>query len=99
MRLRIASCPFPFRGSFEHASAVRERAENVIAIAEDDAGLVGLGEGCPRFYVTGETVTSAMAAITRWRAAGIEDKNRPSADEHCILAGRMCSRRFSPGTS
>ena len=73
MRLRIASCPFPFRGSFKHASAVRERAENVIAIAEDDAGLVGLGEGCPRFYVTGETVTSAMAAIMRWRAAGIED--------------------------
>jgi L-alanine-DL-glutamate epimerase-like enolase superfamily enzyme len=73
MRLRIASCPFPFRGSFEHASAVREQAENVIAIAEDEAGLVGLGEGCPRAYVTGETVTSTLAAIARWREAGIEN--------------------------
>ena len=72
MRVRVASCPFPFRGSFEHASAVRERAENVIAIAEDDTGLAGLGEGCPRDYVTCETVASAMAAIARWRAAGIE---------------------------
>src|ERR1700688_2641802 len=40
---RPTSCPFLFRGSFEHASAVREQAENVIAIAEDEAGLVGLG--------------------------------------------------------
>jgi len=73
MRLRVASCPFPFRGSFEHASAVRERADNVIAIAQDNSGLVGLGEGCPRSYVTGETVASALAAIARWRAAGIEE--------------------------
>lgn len=72
MKLRIASCPFPFRGSFEHASAVRERAENVIAIAEGANGQYGLGEGCPRSYVTGETVATAMDAIARWRLGGIE---------------------------
>lgn len=72
MRLRAASCPFPFRGRFEHASAVRERAENVIVVAEGAGGLLGLGEGCPRAYVTGETVTSAMTAIERWRQDGIE---------------------------
>ena len=72
MKLRLASCPFPFRGSFEHASAVRERAENVIVIAEGAAGQYGLGEGCPRSYVTGETVATAMAAIARWRQGGIE---------------------------
>ena len=58
MKLRLASCPFPFRGSFEHASAVRERAENVIVIAEGANGQYGLGEGCPRSYVTGETVAT-----------------------------------------
>ena len=72
MKLRLASCPFPFRGSFEHASAVRERAENVIVIAEGANGQYGLGEGCPRSYVTGETVATAMAAIARWQQGGIE---------------------------
>jgi L-alanine-DL-glutamate epimerase-like enolase superfamily enzyme len=73
MKLRVASCPFPFRGSFEHASAVRERAENVIIVAEGTKGQYGLGEGCPRSYVTGETVATALDAITRWRQAGVEE--------------------------
>ncbi len=73
MKLRVASCPFPFRGSFEHASAVRERAENVIVVAEGTNGQYGLGEGCPRSYVTGETVATALDAITRWRQAGVEE--------------------------
>ena len=72
MEFRVASCPFPFRGSFEHASAVRERAENVIVVAEGTNGQYGLGEGCPRSYVTGETVATALDAIARWRQAGIE---------------------------
>jgi L-alanine-DL-glutamate epimerase-like enolase superfamily enzyme len=72
MRLRLASFPIPFRGKFGHAAAMRERAENVIVLAEDEAGRIGLGEGCPRSYVTRETVPSAMAAITRWREQGID---------------------------
>lgn len=69
MRLRVASFPFPFRTRFEHAAASRDRAENVIVIAEDGDGRIGLGEGCPRDYVTGETVQSALAALGRWRDA------------------------------
>ena len=72
MQIRTASCPFPFRSRFEHAAAVREQAENVIVIAEGTNGLIGLGEGCPRSYVTGETVAGALAAIARWRKDGIE---------------------------
>jgi L-alanine-DL-glutamate epimerase-like enolase superfamily enzyme len=72
MRLRNGSVPIPFRGKFGHAAAVRERAENVIVLAEDEAGRIGLGEGCPRFYITGETVPSALAAIARWRKQGID---------------------------
>lgn len=73
MRLRSASFPFPFRTRFEHASAGRDFADNIIVIAEDGGGHAGLGEGCPRLYVTGETVASATSAIARWRAAGLED--------------------------
>jgi len=72
VRLRFASFPFPFRTRFEHAAAARAIAENVIVIAEDDAGHVGLGEGCPREYVTGETQGSALGALARWQATGIE---------------------------
>jgi L-alanine-DL-glutamate epimerase-like enolase superfamily enzyme len=72
MRLRFASLPIPFRTRFEHAAAARDRAENVIVLAEDDAGNIGLGEGCPREYVTGETQASALAALARWTANGLE---------------------------
>lgn len=72
MRLRAASLPIPFRARFEHASAIRECAENVIVIVDGGDGHQGLGEGCPRVYVTGETLPTALAAIARWRAVGIE---------------------------
>jgi len=72
MRLKFASLPIPFRARFEHAAAARDRAENVLVLAEDEAGHIGLGEGCPREYVTGETTVSAIAALARWAARGLE---------------------------
>jgi L-alanine-DL-glutamate epimerase-like enolase superfamily enzyme len=66
-RLRFVSAPIPFRTSFGHASARRERAENVLVLAEDADGRYGLGEGCPRPYVTGETAESARAFLERHR--------------------------------
>lgn len=67
-RLRFASAPIPFRTSFGHASARREQAENVLVLAEDAQGLYGIGEGCPRPYVTGETSESAAAFLKRHRS-------------------------------
>jgi len=72
MRLEFASLPIPFRTRFEHAAAARDRAANVLVLAEDDDGHVGLGEGCPREYVTGETTASALAALARWKATDLE---------------------------
>ena len=63
--LRFVSAPIPFRTSFGHASAQRDRAENVLVLAEDSEGRYGLGEGCPRPYVTGETAESARAFLER----------------------------------
>lgn len=62
-QLEFSSFPVPFRVVFRHASASRSRAENVIVAAYSDAGQVGYGEGCPRHYVTGETVESAAAFL------------------------------------
>ena len=59
--------PVPFRLVFRHASASRDRTENVIVAARSSGGEVGYGEGCPRRYVTGETVETAARFIARHR--------------------------------
>lgn len=51
----------PFRAAFAHASAVRKTSAAVIVRVRDGDGRCGYGEGCPRDYVTGETVESAVA--------------------------------------
>lgn len=59
-KIRVASLAIPFRHRFAHASATREQAANVLVRLESAHGAVGLGEGCPRAYVTGETVETAL---------------------------------------
>ncbi len=69
LHLRAGSAPIPFRMSFGHAAARREKAENVLVEVEDADGRKGLGEGCPRSYVTGETVAGALAFLATQRDA------------------------------
>ncbi|MXW21689.1 MAG: hypothetical protein F4Z95_12870 [Gammaproteobacteria bacterium] len=57
--------PVPFRIVFRHASASRSEAANIIVAARGPGGTTGYGEGCPREYVTGETVESAAAFIEK----------------------------------
>ncbi len=68
-RLDVHTFPVPFRAVFRHASASRARAENVIVAARSSGGLTGYGEGCPRPYVTGETVASAAEFVGRHAGA------------------------------
>lgn len=68
IRLSVASAPIPFRSAFGHAAATRRQAENILVRVEDAEGRVGLGEGCPREYVTGETPASAHAFLKRHAA-------------------------------
>ena len=72
IELKFASLPIPFRVRFGHASAVRDEAENIVVAVRDAQGRVGLGEGCPRSYVTGETVASATGFIEKHRADFLE---------------------------
>ena len=55
----------PFTVSFSHASADRSVTESVFLEITDISGLVGYGEGCPRSYVTGESVSSVLAFIEK----------------------------------
>lgn len=62
-RLEVFRFPVPFKIVFRHASAKRAQAENLIVAAYSVCGHVGYGEGCPRRYVTGETVEGGVAFI------------------------------------
>ena len=62
----------PFRAVFRHASASRAQAENLIIVAYSDCGKVGYGEGCPRRYVTGETVESGASFIRKYAGSIID---------------------------
>ena len=80
--LEAYSFPVPFKQVFRHASASRDRAENVIVAARSRHGAVGYGEGCPRRYVTGETVETAARFIVRHR----EELARKVEDVHALRA-------------
>jgi L-alanine-DL-glutamate epimerase-like enolase superfamily enzyme len=66
-QFRAGSAPVAFRVSFGHAAAIRDRAENVLVAIEDAEGRKGLGEGCPRSYVTGESIPGALAFLAAHR--------------------------------
>lgn len=63
MQVELATFPTTFRVTVRHASAVRAATENIIVIARTASGAVGIGEGCPRQYVTGETLESARTFL------------------------------------
>lgn len=68
-RLEVFNFPVPFKVVFRHASASRAQAENLIVAAHSDCGQVGYGEGCPRRYVTGETVEGGLVFIREYADA------------------------------
>ena len=73
VRISVFTFPVPFKVVFRHASASRDRAENLIVAAHSDDGTIGYGEGCPRDYVTGETTTSGLDFIRRHADSLIAD--------------------------
>ena len=64
-RLEAYTFPMPFKTVIRHASASRRRVENLIVVAHSPDGLTGYGEGCPREYVTGETMLSGNRFIAQ----------------------------------
>ncbi len=68
----------PMKVSFQHATASRSLTQSVLVTATTRKGRPGQGEGCPRQYVTGETVQSAFSFFqankAQWlRITSVED--------------------------
>lgn len=59
----------PFHQTFRHASANRTHSNSLLVRAETTTGLIGLGEGCPRDYVTGESSASATTFFQQQRSS------------------------------
>ncbi len=70
--LRISRLEIPFKLKFRHASAERARMESVWVEARGNDSS-GIGEGCPRRYVTGETLASAEEFCRGVRGAVIRE--------------------------
>jgi L-alanine-DL-glutamate epimerase-like enolase superfamily enzyme len=55
----------PFRLRFKHHSADRSRTQAILVRTRTQTGQIGFGEGCPRQYVTGETLNSCLEFVKR----------------------------------
>lgn len=66
----------PFKLAFNHASASRAATQTLMVVARSKDGINGFGEGCPREYVTAETLATTTRFIAAHRAdwlAGLYD--------------------------
>ena len=63
------SIKIPFRESFKHSSFKRSETETVLTTIKSE-DITGYGEGCPRKYVTNETIESSLSFLkennTNW---------------------------------
>jgi len=57
--IRANRLSIPFKAAFKHASATRATTETLWVEIASSQGATGYGEGCPRQYVTAESLDSA----------------------------------------
>jgi L-Ala-D/L-Glu epimerase len=93
-RLVVRPLEIPFKVSFRHAAAERAETSSVWVEAHAADGTVGRGESCPRPYVTGETLESAMAFVVAHEA----DVRRHILDVNTLRAW-VSSQRLEIDTS
>lgn len=71
--LRFHTLHIPFRQRFRHASAERNATSSLWIEAIGADGQVGVGESCPRPYVTGETLDTARTFFSDHHAEVIAE--------------------------
>jgi muconate cycloisomerase len=79
--IEIFTATLPFRFAFGHSLATRRSSENVFVRVTLDDGSVGYGEGVPRDYVTGETVDSALIALSEQLAPAVLGRDVRTAED------------------
>ena len=69
MILTLKKLEIPFKQAFAHATATRSCTESILVTSESSKGVIGVGEGCPRKYVTGETIQTTTIFFDSHREA------------------------------
>lgn len=67
------SLEIPFKTAFSHASASRDTTQSLWVEARMRDGAAGYGEGCPRDYVTGETLDGALAFVSGFKEIWLKE--------------------------
>jgi len=62
IKIEIIDLDIPYPHPFKIALAVMDSAHNIIVRIHDSDGLIGVGEGCPPRFVTGEAPETAIEA-------------------------------------
>ena len=62
----VSDFSIPFKLSFKHTAKTRLQTESLFVKIHDGEGLIGFGESCPRFYVTGERKLSSKNNIIQF---------------------------------
>lgn len=70
--LQLFQIHIPFRQGFKHASAQRQTTESICVFSHGNSHS-GVGEGCPREYVTGETIESCQDFFYQHRQQWYQD--------------------------
>lgn len=71
--IAASAVSIPFKLAFKHAAASRAATQTLWVVAEGVDGARGFGEGCPREYVTGESLQSAQAFVAEHSAAWLRE--------------------------
>ncbi len=85
--LQLIHVAVPLKARIKHASHDRVVSDNLIVRAELASGHVGFGEGVPRDYVTGETISTTFSALSGFDAA----RALGNPDEFAEAVGRVAN--------
>ena len=79
-RIELFAVRVPLKKEIKHASHSRTESDNLVVKVELASGQVGYGEGVPRSYVTGETITSTFDTLGKHDWARLIGPPRDFAD-------------------
>ena len=97
-KILIYNLKIPFCRTIRHSLYTRNLTESLIVVLVDNNGNVGMGEGTPREYVTGERLPSSLIAAKRLSNALFEREYATVKDvtEHLKKVGDCESAKMNP---
>ncbi len=88
MKISIYELKIPFIFAFSHNKASRKATQTIIVKVQDNTNIYGLGEGCPREYVTRETIDSAINFFNQYNK-NFESLNTVEKIQQWMLENQM----------